>query len=84
MKPIHEILDRIRWDKEYARADFKVGYYDRVEGKIVIVPLSELYFDDRDHFDFQIIDMDGASHTIPLHRIRQLFKNGELIWNRDK
>jgi len=32
MKPIHEILNRIRWDREYARADFKVGYYDRLEG----------------------------------------------------
>ena len=83
MKPIHEILNRIRWDKEYARADFKVGYYDRLEDKVILVPFRELYFDEEDHFDFQILDEDGVTHIIPLHRIKELYRGGELIWCRD-
>ena len=83
MKPIHEILNRIRWDKEYASSDFKVGYYDRLEDKVILVPFRELYFDDDDHFDFQILDEDGVTHTIPLHRIKELYKDGYLIWCRD-
>lgn len=84
MKPIQEIISRIRWDKEFSDADFMVGYYDRVEDKIVVVPFRELYFDEEDHFNFQILDESGLTLTIPLHRIREVYRNGEKIWNRDK
>ena len=82
MIPIHELLNRIRWDVAYGNADFVIGYYDRVEERIIAVALKELSFDKDDHFDFQLIDVDGESQTIPLHRIRQLFRNGELVWER--
>ncbi len=82
MIPIHKLLSRIRWDKEYGNADFVIGYYDRVEDRIIAVPLKELYFDKQDHFDFELIDEEGESHTIPLHRIRQVFRNGECVWQR--
>ena len=80
--PIHELLNRIRWDEGYGDAEFVIGYYDRVQKAIVTVPLKELYFDSDDHFDFQLLDEEGISHTIPLHRIRQVFRNGELVWER--
>ncbi|NOZ53448.1 MAG: DUF504 domain-containing protein [Gammaproteobacteria bacterium] len=38
MKPIHEILKRIRWDNQYAQRQFKIGYYDRVEDGIIRKP----------------------------------------------
>jgi len=38
MKAIQELLNRIRWNKEYAKADFTVGYYDRIEQKIILMP----------------------------------------------
>ena len=82
MKPIQEHLNRILWDHEYAKANFIIGYYDRLEDKIIRLPFKELYFDDNDHFDFQILDEDGVTHTIPLHRIKELYRNGELIWSR--
>ncbi len=82
MMPIQELLSRIRWDKEYGHADFVVGYYDRLEQRIITVPLKELYFDSEDHFDFQLLDEEGVTHTIPLHRIRQVFRNGDLVWER--
>ena len=83
MKAIQELLNRIRWDKEFSKADFTIGYYDRVEKKIIFVPFQELYFDDEDHFGFQILDDKGEAHSIPLHRVKELYKNGNLIWHRD-
>ena len=82
MTPIHELLHRIRWDRKFGAAQFAVGYYDRVDKCIIVVPFSALSFSSEDHFDFTLIDAEGEVHTIPLHRIRQVFRNGELIWER--
>ena len=30
MQPIHELLNRGQWDKDFAQADFIIGFYDRV------------------------------------------------------
>ena len=84
MIPIHELLSRIRWDEEFGNADFVIGYYDRVENDIVQVPLKELFFEKDDHFDFELIDDVGVTHTIPLHRIKDVYRNGVLIWHRDR
>lgn len=83
MKAIQELLNRIRWDKEFAKADFKIGYYDRVEKKIILVRFRELYFDNEDHFSFQVLDDEGEVHSVPFHRVREVYKNGELIWHRE-
>jgi uncharacterized protein (UPF0248 family) len=32
MRPIHELLARIRWDAEFANSRFVIGYWDRVAG----------------------------------------------------
>jgi uncharacterized protein (UPF0248 family) len=82
MIPIQELLSRIRWDEAYGNADFVIGYYDRTQDLIVSAPLKELYFEKEDHFDFQLVDDMGETHTIPLHRIRQVFRNGESVWER--
>jgi uncharacterized protein (UPF0248 family) len=82
MIPIHELLSRIRWDSDFGRADFVIGYYDRVTDEIIRVPLTELYFEPDDHFSFELVDDAGALHSIPLHRIREVFRDGELIWQR--
>jgi uncharacterized protein (UPF0248 family) len=81
--PIHELLSRIRWDERFGQAQFVIGYYDRVEKRIIRVPLRELYFEPGDHFAFDLIDHEGALHNIPLHRIKQVYRNGELIWHRE-
>ena len=30
-----------------------------------------------------IVDRDGALRSIPYHRVKQVFRNGELIWQRE-
>ena len=79
MIPIHELLSRIRWDETFGQADFIIGYYDR----IIRVPLRELYFEADDHFAFDLIDHQGVLHSIPLHRIKEVYRDGELIWHRE-
>jgi len=47
MAPIHELLNRIRWDPEFGRGNFELGYFDRVEGRVIVVPFRELDFPKR-------------------------------------
>ena len=82
MQPIHELLNRIHWDSEYAKAEFRIGYYDRVEGAVIVVPLQSIEFPPENRFVFLLYDDSGELHTIPFHRIRQVYRNGELIWER--
>jgi len=82
MQPIHELLSRIRWDREFGRSFFEIGYYDRVEEKIIRIPFEETIRQPGDNFSFQIIDREGEGHTIPLHRVREVYRDGVLIWQR--
>ena len=84
MITIRELLNRIRWDREYGRGKFTVGYYDRVEGRIILVPLVQVRFDPDDHFSFQLTDAAGEPLSIPLHRVCEVYRNGELIWRRER
>jgi len=79
---IKQLLDRIRWDPEFGRGDFAIGYFDRVERRIIVVPLRELSIDPDDHFAFDVLDDNEELHHVPFHRVRQVFRNGELIWHR--
>jgi hypothetical protein len=42
MIPIHELLNRIRWDPEFSKGDFQLGYYevpvDVVENPVQLAP----------------------------------------------
>jgi len=83
MIPIQDLLHRIRWDPEFGRGEFVVGYYDRVEHEIIRVPFREIAFPKDGPGVFELIDHEGQVHTIPLHRVRSVYKNGELIWHRE-
>lgn len=81
MIPIQDLLNRIRWD-EHFRGDFTIGYYDRINGEILRVPFDTITFPPDDHFAFVIIDDEGAAHSVPYHRVREVWRNGEVIWRR--
>jgi uncharacterized protein (UPF0248 family) len=84
MIPIQDLLHRIRWDTEFGRGEFVIGYYDRIEHEIIHVPFREIKFPQDCPSVFELIDCDeGQTHTIPLHRVRSVYKNGELIWHRE-
>lgn len=83
MIPIHELLSRICWDAAFAAGDFVIGYYDRVERKIIEVPFERVRLEPGDHFSFQVSDPDGYAHEVPFHRVKAVYKNGQLIWHRE-
>ena len=82
MMPLHELLNRIRWDKEFGIGEFEVGYSDRIEQKIIRIPFRRIRFVEGDRFSFQIDNAEGGVHTIPFHRVREVYKDGHLIWHR--
>jgi uncharacterized protein (UPF0248 family) len=84
MKPIQDILNRIRWDPDFGNARFEIGYYDRLEDRVILVPFTEVWFSEEDHHAFELIDDEGAGHTIPYHRVRDVYRNGKRIWHREQ
>jgi uncharacterized protein (UPF0248 family) len=80
--PIHALLARIRWDPAFGRARFVIGYWDRLTGTEVNVPLERIHIEPGSHFSFEAIEADGTLHTVPFHRVRRVWRDGELIWSR--
>jgi len=83
MIPIQDLLHRIRWDPKFGCGEFVIGYYDRIEHEIVHVPFREIRFPKDGPSVFELIDREGQAHSIPLHRVKSVYKNGELIWYRE-
>ncbi len=82
MIPIHELLSRIRWDPGFAKGNFELGYYDRAENRIIVVPLREVTFPAESASTFQLLDQEGQVHRVPFHRVREVYKDSERIWHR--
>jgi len=83
MMPIRELLNRIRWDREFAKADFRIGYYDRLERALIIVALKQVFQEPGDHFSVHVLDDAGVLHKVPLHRIKEVHRDGQRIWQRE-
>ncbi len=82
MIPLHELLSRIRWDADFGRGEFIIGYLDHRRGALVYIPLNEARQEPDSPSSFEVTDADGSSHSIPYHRVKEVWKNGELIWRR--
>ena len=83
MIPIQDVLNRIRWDPTFGVGRFTIGYYDRIEHGIVCVPLESIDIEPGNHFSFIATEADGTVHEVPFHRVREVRRNGELIWQRE-
>ena len=82
MMPIQDLLNRIRWDKEFARGRFELGYFDRVERRVITVPFQSVEFPPETPGTFSVVDEDGRFHHVPFHRVREVWKDGHCIWRR--
>ncbi|WP_455211738.1 DUF504 domain-containing protein [Kaarinaea lacus] len=83
MKPVQEILNRIRWDEDFANHHFTIAYYDRLEKNLITVDFNDLQFSPDDHFCFYCVDRFGEIHSIPYHRVKEIYSDGILIWHRE-
>ncbi len=82
MIPIHELLNKIRWDSEFGKGIFEIGYYDRMEREIIRVSFEKVHLEKGNHATFQLMDLNEELQTIPFHRVREVYKDGDLIWSR--
>ncbi|MEW5773140.1 MAG: DUF504 domain-containing protein [Thermodesulfobacteriota bacterium] len=83
MEPLRDLLNRIRWDRDFGAGTFELGIYDRVEDAVLRVPLAAVRFEPGDRFAFFLEGEDGQPRTVPLHRVREVYKDGVSIWKRE-
>jgi uncharacterized protein (UPF0248 family) len=81
MQPLHELLHRIQWDPEFGAGEFALGYDDRIAGRVVIVPFTSVSIG-AGRRGVSVHAGDGSVAQIPLHRVRTVFRNGIVIWQR--
>lgn len=58
-----------------------VRYCEAVRA-IIRMPFSQLIFAPDDNRSIKIMDTDGVVHSVPLHRIKEVYRNNELIWHQ--
>ena len=79
MIPIHELVNKIKWDENENPEDYTIGYEDRVAKKIVEVRFSDIK---RVEDNFMILERDMEEVSIPLHRVRVVKKKDDVVWER--
>lgn len=82
MQSIHALLARIRWRPRFGQGDFLFGFWDRLAHAIRHARRDAGQRHPDNPGRFVSVDEEGASHEIPLYRIRAVWRNGELIWQR--
>ena len=82
MTPIHELLKRIVWDPAFGQGQFEISYADRHQTTLQRTALHGMSFPSDEPQAFELVDESGQSRRIPFHRIREVHKDGQLIWQR--
>ena len=80
MTPIHELLARIHFDRAFGAAQFEIAYLDRRKVGLMRLPLDRIV--SRSAFGFEAEQDDGTLQAIPYHRVREVRRDGEVIWTR--
>ncbi len=84
MIPIQQLLSRIRWDKEFGRGEFVLGYQDRFQDHVIHVPLRQVLDVADGSHALRLVSPEGEEITIPLHRVVEVLRDGQPIWQRRK
>ena len=82
MTPIRKLLNRIHWDRTFGQPDFLIGYLDRIENRIILAGPREIRFPEDTADSFEVLDAEGQRHRVPFHRVKEVYRNGERIWQR--
>jgi len=78
MVPIRELLTRCHYDPAFAAADFEVAWREEGVSSLRRAPMGQVEFEPGDHALFYRLE----SRAVPLHRVREFYRNGALIWRR--
>jgi len=60
----------------------EISYLDHARPELVRVPLEIMRLQPGDHFMIDVVGDDGIARSIPCHRIRQVWRDGTLVWSR--
>ncbi len=82
MIPIQELLNRIRWDEAFGQGRFEIGYHDRRHDALQWVSFREIVFPSGEGWVFEVADDSGQVRRIPFHRVREVVRDGRVIWQR--
>jgi uncharacterized protein (UPF0248 family) len=82
MMPILKMLNKIKWSPNETWAEHELTYYNRITKKEIKTNFENI----TDVIDGLILiyDEECFQKQIPSHRIRKIYKKGELIWQRKK
>jgi len=75
---IGDMLNKIRWDRNLKPEEYVIVYFDRIAETRFEVPFIAI----SRKGNFFVINKNGQEVNIPLHRIRQVKRNGKVIWER--
>jgi uncharacterized protein (UPF0248 family) len=82
MQPLEDLLHRIRWDAEFGKGAYALGYHDRIAQQEQIVPFASVSFDPQRPGMCSAQDEEGVLRHIPFHRVRTVYRDGVVIWQR--
>jgi uncharacterized protein (UPF0248 family) len=80
--PIHTLLARIRWDPAFGRGKWEIAYLDKAKSGLVRMPLEKMRTQPHVRFVFDVVDEEGITHSVPYHRVREVRRDGKLVWSR--
>ena len=64
MQTILELLNEIRWNPNLQIEDYEIGYYDRIDRKIIRLELGDMILDSSDKFAFILRNIRGKEVRI--------------------
>ena len=80
MIPIHDLLNKLKWDKKIKADEYSLGYYDRVEDVLKEVKYNEI---NEIKDNLIVLTIENKEVSIPLHRIKMVKRNGIAVWKRE-
>lgn len=82
MRLIPMLLNRIRWNPEFARWDFQLGCFGQVENLVILIPFKEARFPPDGPPVLQFVNAEGRTPRVPFHPVREVHNNSQPIWRR--
>ncbi len=73
----------MRWDPNFC-GEFEIAFVDHANPELRRMSVRDMQFDADDHFAFRCLNSEGELVTIPLHRIREVYRDEKLIWSRPR
>ena len=77
MMPIIKLLNKIKWDDRENPDDYELGYYDRVEDKLIWIKYNTIQ-----RMDGMFMILIGEV-CIPTHRIKVVKNQDKVVWERE-